>query len=480
MRRLIMQIPLLDLKAQYLAIKADVDAAVAEVLESQHFILGPKVEECEKAIARYINSEHAVGMSSGSDALLACLMAENIGQGDEVITTPYTLSATAGAIARVGAIPVFVDIDPATCNLDPAQIQARITNRTRAIIPVHLYGQMAKMTAVMQVAGEHNLVVIEDAAQAIGTEHGGRRAGSIGHYGCFSFFPSKNLGAAGEGGMVVTNDTLRAEKLRWLRAHGAKPRYFHRMVSGNFHLDALQAAIILAKLRHLDRWTVARQRNANRYDELFSTAGLTSGGNDAAQIALPHVVTDRHIFNQYVIRSSWRNELQAHLQRKGVATEVYYPLSLHLQDCFAYLGHKPGDFPESERAARDTLALPVHPELTVAQSQYVVECVREFLVENRSADAWQEPAVSDPQKSVREVPILQDQRRETIHASSNVGFGNPVGVPSSDFKKALGKFPSGVTVVTVKVGGVTRGMTVSAFFSLSMEPPLVAVAVHRK
>ena len=269
-----MNVPLLDLKAQYVAIKSAIDAAVAEVMESQHFILGPKVEQCEQAIARYCRCAHAVGVSSGTDALLACLMAEDIGPGHEVITTPYTFFATAGAIARVGATPVFVDIDPATYNLDPAEMQSKVTSRTRAIIPVHLYGQMADMDAVMWVADQHGLVVIEDAAQAIGAEHKGRRAGGIGHYGCLSFFPSKNLGAAGDGGMVVTNDEQRAEKLRCLRAHGSKPKYHHGVIGGNFRLDALQAAVVSAKLPHLDDWTAARQRNAERYDQLFAASGL--------------------------------------------------------------------------------------------------------------------------------------------------------------------------------------------------------------
>src|SRR5882672_1893088 len=269
-----MQVPLLDLKAQYSTIRAEVEAAIAEVMESQHFILGPKVEECEKAITAYSNCSHAIGVSSGSDALLACLMAENIGPGDEVITTPYTFFATAGAIARVGATPVFVDIDPATYNLNTSLISSCVTARTRAIIPVHLYGQMADMDAVMRIAEKHRLVVIEDAAQAIGAELNGRRAGSIGHYGCFSFFPSKNLGAAGDAGMVVTNDANRADNLVRLRAHGSKPKYYHQVIGGNFRLDALQAAVISVKLRYLDAWTEARQRNAARYDRLFAGSAL--------------------------------------------------------------------------------------------------------------------------------------------------------------------------------------------------------------
>jgi dTDP-4-amino-4,6-dideoxygalactose transaminase len=366
-----MNIPLLDLKAQYATIKAEVNAAIAEVLESQHFILGPKVEQCEKALAAYSSCAYAVGVSSGSDALLACLMAENIGSGDEVITTPYTFFATAGAIARLGATPIFVDIDPVTYNLDSSQIASEVTDRTRAIIPVHLYGQMADMDAVMRVAEDRRLVVIEDAAQAIGAEYKGRRAGSIGHYGCFSFFPSKNLGAAGDGGMIVTNDARRAEKLRCLRGHGSKPKYFHKMVGGNFRLDAIQAAVVSAKLPHLDGWTAARQLNAKRYGQLFQEAGLPVG--------LPKVATNRHIFNQYVIRVAGRDKLQKHLQKQGVGTEVYYPVPMHLQECFAYLGHREGAFPESERAAKETLALPAHPELTEEQVKYVVQCVREFL-----------------------------------------------------------------------------------------------------
>jgi len=372
-----MKIPLLDLKAQYATIKAEVDAAVAEVFESQHFILGPKVEQCEKAIAAYSNCAHAIGMSSGTDALLACLMAENIGPGDEVITTPYSFFATAGAVARLGATPVFADIDPATYNLDAGQIAAKITPRTRAIIPVHLYGQMADMDAVMSVANAHALVVIEDAAQAIGSEYGGRRAGSIGQYGCFSFFPSKNLGGAGDGGMVVTNDAQRAEKLRCLRGHGAKPKYYHKMVGGNFRLDAIQAAVALAKLPHLDDWTAGRQRNARKYDELLGGAGLP--------ITTPKVSGGRHIFNQYVIRLAERDALQAHLKKSGVDTEVYYPVPLHVQECFAYLGHSAGAFPESERAAKQTLALPIYPELNESQLEYVAQCIREFVAANPSA-----------------------------------------------------------------------------------------------
>lgn len=369
-----MNVPLLDLKAQFSTIKNEVNSAIAEVLESQHFILGPKVEQCEKAIAAYSNCAHGIGVSSGSDALLAVLMAEDIGEGDEVITTPYTFFATAGAIARLGATPVFVDIDPKTYNLDPKQIAGKITKKTRAIMPVHLYGQMADMDPIMQIADQHKLIVIEDAAQAIGSEYKGRRAGSIGHYGCFSFFPSKNLGCAGDGGMIVTQDAQRAEKLRIIRGHGSKPKYYHKVVGGNFRLDAIQAAIVSAKLPHLDSWTAGRQRNAKKYDQLFGEAGL--------QIGLPSVSTNRHIFNQYVVRVSHRNELQAFLQKKGIGTEVYYPVPMHLQECFAYLGHTAGAFPESERAAKETVALPVYPEVSEAQIKYVVESVCEFVTAN--------------------------------------------------------------------------------------------------
>ncbi len=380
-----MHVPLLDLKAQYATIKAEVEAAIAEVMESQHFILGPKVEECEKAIAQYSGCSHAAGVSSGTDALLACLMAENIGPGDEVITTPYTFFATVGAIARVGATPVFVDIDPVTYNLDTNQISAKVTGKTRAIIPVHLYGQMADMDTVMAIAEKHGLVVIEDAAQAIGAEYKGRRAGSIGHYGCFSFFPSKNLGAAGDGGMIVTKDAERAEKLKCLRAHGSKPKYHHKVVGGNFRLDALQAAIVTVKLRHLDDWTAGRQKNAKKYDQLFAGAGLAAVSGKSSLVGLPSVVTDRHIFNQYVIRITGRDQLQAALQQRKIGTEVYYPVPMHLQECFAYLGHGIGRFPESERAARETVALPIYPELSEAQLKNVVESIREFFTMSLSA-----------------------------------------------------------------------------------------------
>lgn len=366
-----MNVPLLDLKAQYQSIKSEIDAAVADVFESQCFILGPKVQECEEAIAAYLNCAHGIGVSSGTDALIVSLMAAEIGSGDEVITTPYTFFATGGSIARVGATPVFVDIDPVTFNIDPKLIEERITDRTKAIIPVHLYGQMADMESIMGLAERHGLTVIEDGAQAIGAQHGGRCAGSIGHYGCFSFFPSKNLGGAGDGGMVVTNDQDRAEKLKCLRAHGSKPKYYHKLIGGNFRLDALQAAVVIVKLRHLDSWTAARRDNAKRYDHLLSESGLV----DSGVVTLPTVAVDRHIFNQYVVRVPRRDEIRVLLKDKGIGCEVYYPVPLHLQECFSHLSYKEGDYPVSEQAADETLALPVYPEVTDEQAAYVVTCL---------------------------------------------------------------------------------------------------------
>lgn len=371
-----MNVQLLDLKAQYASIQRDVEAATAEVLSSQQFILGPKVQKCEEMIAAYSQCSYGVGVSSGTDALLMCLMAEGIGSGDEVITTPYTFFATVGAIVRLGAKPVFVDIDPATYNLDVSQISAKVTKKTKAIIPVHLYGQMTDMDVLMEIAEKHGLIVIEDAAQAIGAEHGGRRAGSFGQYGCFSFFPSKNLGAAGDGGMIVTNQAQRAEKLRSLRNHGSKPKYYHKMVGGNFRLDAIQAAIVIAKLPYLDAWTSARQHNAARYGRLFAEAG--------APVSTPIVVGGRHVFNQYMIRVPNRDGLLAHLKEKHIGSEVYYPVPMHLQECFKDLGHQPGDFLESERASHQTLALPVYPELGDEQAQYVVGSIAEFFKSTHS------------------------------------------------------------------------------------------------
>ncbi|PDW03609.1 DegT/DnrJ/EryC1/StrS family aminotransferase [Candidatus Viridilinea mediisalina] len=356
-----MAIPLLDLKAQYATLREELNAALLRVVESQHFILGPEVEAFEQAVATYVQCQYGIGVSSGSDALLAALMAIGIGPGDEVITTPYSFFATAGAIVRLGAKPVFVDIEPQTYNIDPHLIAAAISPRTRAIIPVHLYGQMAVMEPIMALAAQHNLIVIEDAAQAIGAEEQGRRAGSIGHMGCFSFFPSKNLGGFGDGGMVTTNDPELAKKLRLLRSHGAEPKYYHQLIGGNFRLDAIQAAVLRVKLKYLDTWTTARQRNAARYRELLAAAGNPPV---APPLERPNV---RHIYNQFVVRTPARDALMAQLKAQGIGCEVYYPLPLHLQACFATLGYQPGSLPESEAAAQETLAIPVYPELAEEQ-----------------------------------------------------------------------------------------------------------------
>lgn len=368
-------VPLLDLKAQYATIRDEIRAAVDAVLESQLCILGPAVTECEAKLAPYCGCAHAISVSSGSDALLISLMAENIGPGDEVITTPYTFFATVGAIARTGAKPVFVDIDPQTYNIDPAQIEAKITAQTKALIPVHLYGQCADMDPIMEIANRRGVSVIEDAAQAIGAEYKGRRAGSMGRYGCFSFFPSKNLGAAGDGGLVTTNDDAVAERLRVLRVHGSKPKYYHSLLGGNFRFDSIQAAIVSVKLKYLDQWTAGRQANAARYRRLFEAAGLLRNG----LITLPtEVPGNRHIYNQFIIRAPQRNALQAHLRERKIGNEIYYPVALHMQECFASLGYHEGDFPHSEAAAQQTLALPIYPELSDEQAAAVVDAIAQF------------------------------------------------------------------------------------------------------
>jgi dTDP-4-amino-4,6-dideoxygalactose transaminase len=369
-------VPLLDLKAQYATIRDEVRTAVDAVLESQLCILGPAVTDCEAKLAEYCRCPNAITVSSGSDALLLSLMAEDVGPGDEVITTPYTFFATAGAIARLGAKPVFIDIDPETYNLDPSQIEAKLTPRTKAIMPVHLYGQCADMDPIMEIANRRGIAVIEDAAQAIGSDYKGRRAGSIGRYGCFSFFPSKNLGAAGDGGLVTCCDADVAEKVRVLRVHGSKPKYYHSMIGGNFRFDSIQAAVVSVKLKYLDKWTAARQANAARYRTLFAAAGLTGKGLVQLPFEAPGY---RHIYNQFIVRVPRRAELQAYLKEQKVGHEVYYPVPLHLQKCFAYLGHREGDFPHSERAAEQTLALPIYPELSDQQAEWVVECIRAFL-----------------------------------------------------------------------------------------------------
>jgi dTDP-4-amino-4,6-dideoxygalactose transaminase len=367
-------VPLLDLKAQYNSIRSEIEPVIKEVIESQYFILGPKVVELEESIAKYSNTKHAIGVSSGTDALLIALMAIDVKPGDEIITTPYSFFATAGVIARLEAKPVFVDIKEDTYNIDPAKIESAITDKTRAIIPVHLYGQMADMDPILEVAKKHHLYVIEDAAQAIGSEYkNGRRAGSIGDIGCFSFFPSKNLGGFGDAGMVVTNDDKLAEKLVQLRVHGSHPKYYHKMVGGNFRIDALQAAVLSIKLKHLDKWTEGRQKNAQDYLSLINESGLSN------KISTP-VIKDnyRHIFNQFILKVPRRDDLIAHLRSKNIGCEIYYPVALHNQECFAYLNYSDGDFPVSEQAAKDTIAIPIYPELTVEQKKYVVDSIKEF------------------------------------------------------------------------------------------------------
>ena len=372
-----MQVPLLDLQAQYAAIRDEIRPVLDEICESQHFILGPKVEAFEANVATYCGVPVACGVSSGSDALLMVLMAEGIGEGDEVITSPYSFFATAGAIWRVGARPVFADIDPATYNLDPEGIEAKVTARTRAIIPVHLYGQAADMDPINEIAARHGLTVIEDAAQAIGAHYKGRPAGTLGDYCCLSFFPSKNLGAFGDAGMVLSRHADRGERLAMFRNHGMFPSYYHAYVGGNFRLDALQAAVLDVKLRHLDEWVARRQANAADYERLFAASPA------AALVGLPQVAgyTTCHVRNQYVVRlpADRRQQVWDGLREAGVGCNVYYPVPLHLQECFAALGHRAGDFPAAEAAARETLALPVYPELAAEQRRYVVDAVSRLL-----------------------------------------------------------------------------------------------------
>jgi len=367
-------VPLLDLQAQYRPLREELLAAVTRVCDTQRFILGPEVDALEHDLEQALGVSHAITVSSGTDAILAALMALGIGPGDEVITPTYSFFATAGCVARVGATPRLVDIDPATFNVDPEAIRAAITAKTKAILPVHLYGQMADMSAVMQAAGEHGIPVIEDACQAIGATQNGRQAGTLGIAGCFSFFPSKNLGAFGDAGLVITNDASLAHELKLLRNHGAEPKYVHKRIGGNFRLDALQAAVLRVKLPHLDRWTEARRSNAIRYDRLFAAEGL------ATSVGLPREVPGcRHIFNQYVVRVRERDRVRASLAQQGIGTEIYYPVPFHLQECFAGLGHARGDFPHAEEAADTTLALPIYGELTLEQQQAVVAAMREAM-----------------------------------------------------------------------------------------------------
>lgn len=367
------KVPLLDLKAQYASIRSDVTNAINRVMESQHFILGPEVEALEREIAEYCECAHAVGVSSGTDALLISLMTLGVSPGDEIITTPFTFFATMGAILRLGAKPVFVDIEPDSFNIDVNRIQNAVTPKTKIILPVHLFGQATDMGPLNEIAAKNGLAVIEDAAQAIGTEYEGKRTGGLGTLGCFSFFPSKNLGAAGDGGIVTTNSGELAAQLRIMRNHGAKPKYFHKTVGGNFRLDAIQAAILREKLKHLEDWTDKRRANAAFYSEKLSALNLTGD-----KIVTPPLVRERHIYNQYVIRAKNRDGLASFLKKSNVATEIYYPLPMHLQECVAYLGFKTGDFPNSEEAAKEVLALPIYPELSEQQKNHVVEAIKRF------------------------------------------------------------------------------------------------------
>jgi len=365
-----MNVPVLDLKRQYETVKDDVDAAIREVVESQYFILGPKVEALEQEIAAYCGTKYAVGVASGSEALLVSLMALGVGPGDEVITTSFSFFATAGCIARLGAKIVFVDVDPATLNISPEQVAEKITDKTKAVLPVHLYGQCADMDPIVAAAKEKNIPVVEDAAQAIGAEYKGKRAGSLGDIGCFSFYPTKNLSAYGDGGMVTTSDEELAEKIRLLRAHGAKPKYYHAVVGLNARLDALQAAVLSAKMKYLDGWNERRREIAALYNEKIKADG----------VVLPvEAEYNKHVYHQYVIRVPDRDGLAAKLKDAGVGTMIYYPVPLHLQECFAGLGYREGDLPVSEQAAKEVLALPIFPELTRDEIEYVADCINKFV-----------------------------------------------------------------------------------------------------
>ncbi len=367
-------VPLLDLKAQFAPIRDEVLAAVQRVCESQQFILGPEVEAFEREMGERIGCRHAIGVSSGTDALLAAMMALGIGPGDEVVTSTYSFFATAGCIARLGARPVLVDIDPQTFNIDVDGVRASLGPRTRAIVPVHLFGQCAELAPLVDLSATHGVPLVEDAAQAIGAVYHGRQAGTFGALGCFSFFPSKNLGAFGDGGLVTTDDDGLAAIVRRLRNHGAERQYFHRTVGGNFRLDALQAAVLRIKAPHLPTWTAARQRNAARYRDLFRAHALEG------VVRLPAEAPDRtHIYNQFVIRVPERDRVRAALQARGIATAIYYPVPLHLQECFAGLGYREGELPEAEAAARDSLALPIFGELTLEQQEYVVNEIRRLV-----------------------------------------------------------------------------------------------------
>lgn len=372
-----MKVPLLDLRPQYNPIRDEVLSALARVADSQMFIMGAEVEALERELAAMLEVKHAVAVSSGTDALLAAMMALGIGQGDEVITTTYSFFATAGCIWRLGARPVLVDIDPVTYNIDPAAVAAAVTTRTKAILPVHLYGLSAEMDPILATARRAGVAVVEDAAQAIGARYKGKAVGGIGDFGCFSFFPSKNLGAFGDGGLVTTNDAQLAHRVRLMRNHGMEPKYHHKLVGGNFRLDAIQAAVLRVKAKHLAGWTEARRRNADRYRELFAA----STGD---RVVVPTEPDGRyHIYNQFIVRVPDRDWVRAHLADAGVGSEIYYPVPFHLQECFAPLGYARGAFPEAERAAAETIALPIFGELTDAQLCHVVATIADCVNQKR-------------------------------------------------------------------------------------------------
>ncbi|MGE5805843.1 MAG: DegT/DnrJ/EryC1/StrS family aminotransferase [Ignavibacteria bacterium] len=385
-----MHVPLLDLKPQYNSLKKEIDEALIRIADSQYFILGPEVEQMEKELCVYLDCKYAVGVSSGTDALLLALMALDIQPGDEVIVPTYSFFASAGVVSRLNAIPVFADIDPVTFNINTGDIEKKITRKTKAIIPVHLYGQSSEMDEVMKISKKHNIKVVEDAAQAIGAQYkDGKSAGTIGDTGCFSFFPSKNLGAFGDGGLITTNNQELAVKMKILRMHGAEPKYHHKIIGGNFRLDAIQAAVIRIKLPHLDSWSNKRRMNAELYSRLFIDAGLAEKTgeinlNDKNKVLLPKAVyknsglRNYHIYNQYIIRVKKRDELRKFLADSQIGTEIYYPVPFHLQECFSSLGYQKNDFPEAEKAADSSLALPIFPELTEEQIKFVVEKISEF------------------------------------------------------------------------------------------------------
>lgn len=372
-----MRVPLLDLTEQYKTIQPEIQRVFEDLMSRQQFILGPEVASLENEVATYCGARRAVGVSSGTDALLLALMALGIAPGDEVVTTPFTFFATAGVVSRLGARPVFADIEPDTFNLDPAKAEAALTSKTRAMIPVHLFGRCVSMDPLVELARSRNFFLVEDAAQAIGAKAGHGQAGAIGDIGCFSFFPTKNLGAFGDAGMVITQSEELGERLRQMRVHGSSAKYLYETVGGNFRIDTLQAAVLLVKLKFLDEWTTRRRENARAYQSLFRVSGLAE-----EEIVTPEIGGKNHVFHQYVVRARDRDALRAFLQKREIFTGVYYPLPLHLQPCFADLGYREGDFPESEKASREVLALPIYPELTRKAQEYVVQSIQDFYRKN--------------------------------------------------------------------------------------------------